>query len=142
MCHYVIRLTLERGRMIRTTVAVQTGRVIHLAGRMQKDIAKEANITDATLSRFLGQKADIKLSTFEAILSCLKIDLSDLIQQEVAKLLGFKEEGGKGNVDQLLASLPKSKRKNAIEHLLVLSKGIKSQEIQEIRLRLEHELKK
>ncbi|WP_415063169.1 helix-turn-helix domain-containing protein [Bdellovibrio sp.] len=128
--------------MIRATVAVQTGRVIHLAGRRQKDIAKEANITDATLSRFLGQKADIKLSTFEAILSCLKIDLSDLIQREVSRILGLREERSRGDVDQLLASLPKSKRKNALEHLLVLSKGVKSQEIQEIRLRLEHELKK
>lgn len=124
------------------TVAVQTQRAIRVSGRAQKAIAKEAKITDATLSRFLSQRTDIKLSTFEAILSALKINLSSLIQAELAKMLGLREESNVGDVEQLLARLPNAKMNNAIEHLLVLSKGVRSQEVQELRLKLERKLKK
>lgn len=124
------------------SVAIQTQRAIRVSGRAQKTIAKESQITDATLSRFLSQKSDIKLSTFEAILASLKIDLSGLIQTELGKRLGLIQESEVGEVEQLLARLPRSKMNNAVEHLLMLSKGVRSQEIQELCFKIERRIKK
>ncbi len=123
------------------SVAIQTQRAIRISGRAQKLIAKESQITDATLSRFLSQKSDIKLSTFESILAALKIDLSGLIQMELGKRLGLIQDPDVGDVEQLLARLPKSKRNNAVEHLLMLSKGVRSQEVQELCFKIERGIK-
>lgn len=126
--------------MKQNSIATQLNRAIHFAGRMQKDIAHQSGITEATLSRFLGEKTDIKLTTFTAILACFKIDLAGVIQKEIARVVGLREDQDNTDIDRLLALLPKNKRRNAIEHLLVLSKGTKSYEVSKIRKKMEETL--
>lgn len=135
-------LTEQRTQMKQISIATQLNRAIHFAGRLQKDIAHQSDITEATLSRFLSEKTDIKLTTFTAILACLKIDLAAVLHKEINKASGLQEDSESTDVDRLLELLPKNKRRNAIEHLLALSKGTKSYEVSKIRKKMEETLNK
>ena len=66
--------------------------VVRLRRASQSELAVEAGIASSNLSRFLSGETDIRLSSLEKILKALDINLEDVVEAEIEKLLGRKKE--------------------------------------------------
>ncbi len=88
-----------------------------LRGISQAELSRQAELTEATLSRFFNSKTDIKISSFVSILECLGVDLDSLLKNEIAREMGIGNRSVGDSFEELMMSLPKKSRSNIVEHL-------------------------
>lgn len=112
-------------------VASLVDTVIRLRRASQADLADKAGVHRSNLNRFLNGETDIRLSSLEKILESLEIRLDDLLENEVEKLIGKKEQNKSVGqaIELLLENADPISAKTFVESLLSRAKPNTSKEV-------------